>query len=143
MTALICAATASLAAVPADSVRSRVAGYRALGAAMKGLTEGVRQGDAGSPRLQAAARDIVAASKAQYRWFPQGSGPQPGVKTAARAEIWGNAPAFRTAQDNFARQATAVERAVAAGDASALRGEIRKLGGACKACHDQFRTSDD
>lgn len=141
--ALVLTATASLAAAPADVIRSRVTGYRALGAAMKMLTEGVRQGDGASPRLMQAAREIVAASKAQYRWFPKGSGPQSGGRTAARKEIWDNPTDFRTAQDSFARQASAVESAVAAGNVAVLRGEIRKLGGACKACHDQFRLSDD
>jgi cytochrome c556 len=137
------AAAAAAVAAPADVVRSRVAGYRSLGAAFKVANDTIRSGEVRSPRLRQAAARISAAARQQYRWFPAGSGPQARIKTAARPEIWMRASEFRAAQDAFARQAAAFERAVKVGSAATLRTEIRKLGGKCKACHDRFRLADD
>lgn len=134
---------AALAATPADFVRSRVAGYRALGAAFKAANDTVRAGDLRAPRLQQAAGQIVAASQRQYKWFPKGSATAPGVKSAARPEIWTQPAEFRAAQDGFARQAVAFQRAVGSGDERLVRSEARKLGAQCKGCHDRFRVAND
>ena len=140
--ALITSAT-SLAAAPADQIRSRIAGYRALGAAFKSANDAIRSGDFRSARVQQAAGQIVVASRNQYQWFPAGSGPQSRIKTAARTEIWTSGNEFRAAQDAFARQASAFERAVKSGTDTVIRAEARKLGAQCKACHDKFRVPDD
>lgn len=138
------AATAvPLLANPAGDVRSRIAGYRDLGAAFKAVNDGLRGGNAQPAQIQQQARRIVAASQAQYRWFPAGSGAQAGVKTAAKPEIWAQAPRFRAAQDAFAAQAAQFQRAAAGGNVDAIRSEARKLGGTCKGCHDTFRTPED
>lgn len=132
---------AALAAVPADQIRSRVAGYRALGAAFKSASDAIRSGDFRSAQFQQSASQIAAAARNQYQWFPVGSGPQSRVKTAAKSDIWSNKNEFRSAQDAFARQAIAFERAVRAGGDAEIRAEARKLGAQCKSCHDKFRAS--
>ena len=136
--ALLAMVAAPLLAAPADDVRIRVAGLRELGAAFKNVSDGVR-GDLQVVMVQQSAREIVAASRAQYRWFPRGSGPQPGLKTAAKAEIWTRGRQFRAAQNAFARQAVAFQRVAARGDAAEIRTAFRSLGGTCKGCHDNFR----
>ena len=141
--AVMLAAAPLIAAItPADQVRTRVANYKQLGAAYKAVNDGVRAGRPPSAIAPAAAQ-IAAAARAQYRLFPAGSGPQPGVKTAAKREIWTNARGFRAAQDAFARQAATFQRAVAGGNADLTRAESRKLGATCKGCHDQFREQSD
>lgn len=124
---------------PADVIRTRIAGLRELGAAFKNVNDGLRGGDPQIVLIQQSARQIKAASQAQYRWFPAGSGPAPGLKTAAKPEIWSKPAEFRTAQDGLARTAAALERAAMSGNADAIRSAARGLGGNCKACHDQFR----
>jgi cytochrome c556 len=76
-------------------------------------------------------------------WFPAGSGPQPGVKTAAKPEIWTRAADFRRAQDAFAAQAVAFQNVANGGNADAIRAAARSLGATCKGCHDQFRVPKD
>lgn len=128
---------------PADQVHARVTGLRALGNAFKAVNDQVRGSGAVQPQLmQQYAQQILKASHDQYGWFPAGSGPQPGVKTAVRPEVWTRAAQFRAAQDAFARQADVFARTAAGGDAAAIRTEARKLGAACKSCHDNFRTSE-
>jgi cytochrome c556 len=136
----ILACSVPVLAAASDTIRSRIASYRELGAAFKGANDALR----GEPQivlLQQSARQISNASKQQYGWFPAGSGT--GAKTAAKPEIWSNSAGFRTAQDNFARQAEVFRKAVASGNAAVMRVEVKKLGAACKGCHDQFRNKDD
>jgi cytochrome c556 len=137
-TAAMALACAPLLAAPADVVHTRISGLRELGAAFKNVNDGLR-GDVQTVLIQQSAREIRNASRAQYGWFPAGSGPQAGIKTAAKPEIWARAPQFKAAQDAFARQAEVFERTAAGGNAEAMRVEARKLGGTCKGCHETFR----
>lgn len=130
---------APLLAAPADQVRTRVDGLRELGAAFKAVNDGLRSPTPQTILIQMSARQIRNASTAMYNWFPAGSGPQPGVKTAAKPEIWTNAAHFRQLQDNFAAQAAAFQTAANGGNADAIRAAARSLGQSCKACHQEFR----
>lgn len=132
-----------LLATPANQVRTRVEGLRALGAAFKTVNDGLRSSDVPVAQIQQAARTIRTAARQQYRWFPAGSGPQTGVKTYAKPDIWSKRAEFRTAQDNFARAADGFQRAAATGNVDAIKAANRNLGGTCKACHDAFRTPKD
>lgn len=134
----VAALAAPLLAAPADTVRTRIAGYKELGGAFKAVTDGLR-GDANVPAIQQAAQRINASARAQYAWFPRGTGPQRGIKTGAKPEIWSQPAQFRAAQDAFARQAATLQRVAAGGNVDAIRAEARKLGGTCKGCHDNFR----
>lgn len=125
----------------ADQVRARIAGFRQIGAAYKAVTDGARASDLA--RIRQASGQLGGLAHGLYGWFPRGSGPQPGVKTAARPEIWTRVPQFRAAQDGFARQVQAFQRVAAGGDINAIRVEARRLGGACKACHDSFKVAND
>jgi cytochrome c556 len=132
-----------LMAAPGDPIGARIAGYRDLGAAFKSVNDGVRRGSATPQQMQRLAGQISASARAQYGWFPAGSGPRSGVKTAAMPKIWTRPSEFRAAQDAFARQAQAFQRVAASGDATALRASARQLGASCKGCHDAFRADSD
>lgn len=136
------AATPS-AAAPGDQSKVRIEGYRALGEAFKAVNDGLRRGTASPQQMQLLATRISASARAQYAWFPAGSGPAPGIKTAARPEIWTRARAFRAAQDAFTRQASAFAQVTMAGDPAAMRAAARQLGASCKGCHDSFRIESD
>ncbi len=136
-------AAAAVAASPATEVRTRVAGYRALGAAFKTANDAIRRRDYSSPQLRKASARIASSARSQYRWYPISSRPASGLKTAARPEIWSNRSDFKKLQDGFTVQAKRFQSAVAGGDASKVRSEARRLGASCKSCHDRFRQSDD
>jgi cytochrome c556 len=140
---VIAAAAAPLLASPADQARQRVSAYRSLGAAFKTVTDATRSGRVQTPQVRQAAATIGGMARRQYGLFPRGSGARPGVKTAAKPEIWARAGEFRAAQDAFARQAGVLQAAVNRGDADAIRSEVRKLGATCKSCHDTFRMESD
>jgi len=138
----LAAAASSAAAGPVEQVKGRVTGFKTLGEAFKSVNDGLRGGQVQAQIVQKAAAQISSAARDQYRWFPAGSGPQSGLKTAAKPEIWTRPAAFRAAQDAFARQAGAFQRIASSGDAAAIKSEARKLGATCKSCHDAFRVSN-
>jgi cytochrome c556 len=133
---------APLLAAPTDLIRARVAGYRELGAQFKAINDGLRSSSPPAA-LRARAQKIRNAATQQYNWFPAGSGPRAGVKTAAKPEIWAQGARFRQLQNAFAVKATALERAVSGGNVAAMRSAARSLGATCKGCHDQFRLETD
>ena len=129
-----------LLAAPQDAIATRTSGYRTMGAAYKSVNDQLRSGNLDKASLQAAAARIQATAKAQYGWFPKGSGPEAGVKTAARPEIWTQPAQFKAAQDGFATQAAAFAKAVASGNTATLAAQTKQLGAACSACHRAFRS---
>ena len=144
--ALVMLAAFSVLSVPAlagsaDQIRARIAGFRQLGTSYKVVTDGLRAGDLAA--IREASGQIVGASRSLYGWFPRGSGPRPGVKTAAKLEVWTRGAEFRAAADGFSRQAQTFQRVAAGGDMAAIRGEARRLGASCKGCHDSFRVPGD
>lgn len=130
---------APLLATPADSVKGRIASLRELGAAFKAVGDGLRASEPQTILLQQSARQIRNAANAMPGWFPAGSGPEAGVKTAAKPEIWAQPAQFRAAQDAFIERAARFQAAVNGGNAASMRQEMRALGATCKGCHDRFR----
>ena len=131
-----------LLAADADIVKSRIAGYREIGAAFKAINDQLRSGTPQPYLLQVSAREIANGTREQYRWFPAGSGPKPGVKTRAKPAIWAQPVKFKALQDNFAAKAGALAVATKGGDAARIAAAVRELGGACKACHDVYREEE-
>jgi cytochrome c556 len=129
-----------LAASGADTVKARVQGFRELGAAFKGVNDELRGSTPQQVVLQQSARQIRNTATQIYGWFPAGSGAQAGVKTKALPAIWSNAAGFKTAQDNFAKQANAFNAAVMSKDVNRIRASTKALGATCAACHKQFRS---
>ena len=140
---LVAAAAAPLLAAPQDVVKSRVASLRELGAAFKNVNDELKGGSPQIYIIQLSARQINSAARQQYGWFPAGSGPQPGVKTNAKREIWAQAAQFKAGQDAFAAQAAAFAKVAASGDMNAIRVQTKKLGATCTACHRAYRVDPD
>ena len=122
-----------LFAAPADQVRTRIAGFRELGASFKTVNDSLRTPEPQTFLIQIAARQIVSSSREMPGWFPAGSGP----------DIWSQTAKFKAAQDAFAKQALALQAAAQSGLAPAIRAETAKLGKTCKGCHDTFRAPGD
>jgi cytochrome c556 len=139
---VLASSTVALAAV-ADVIAQRISHFKQLGAAFKTVMDGSRSGDVQSDAFKQSIQQIDFASHKIKIWFPAGSGPEAGVKTAALPVIWSKPADFRTAQDNLAREAAALKQISAGGDAAAIRSQALKLGGTCKACHDTFRADEE
>lgn len=134
--------SAPVLAAGANPVAARIQGFRDLGSAFKNVQDELRSSSPQPYILQLSARQIRDAAKQQYGWFPAGSGPQPGVKTAAKAAIWQQPAQFKAAQDVMTTQANAFYQAVSGGDMAKIRAAAKTLGQSCAACHRTYRVEE-
>jgi cytochrome c556 len=76
-------------------------------------------------------------------WFPAGSGPDTGVKTAVKAAVWTNPADFHAKAVALASATRALASAAAnSSDPAVLTPLAHQVGGACKACHETYKTPD-
>jgi len=103
-----------------------------------------REFDSATPNLalvRTAAGRIGGLSRDASGWFPEGTGPEVG-KTGAKPEIWlpQNKADFAAKLSAFQRAAAAFDATTTRNDVAAMKARYADLGGACKACHDKYRT---
>ena len=145
------AAVAAGAAVAQDNasaspggkaVLARQAHYKELGKAFGGLNAELRKDAPDKGAAAAAATSVNTLAQALPSWFPKGSGPEAGVKTAAKAEVWTDAAGFATAVAKLQGETAKLQEVATAGDLDALKAQVKATGGACKNCHDQYRAPE-
>lgn len=90
--------------------------------------------------LKHHADGMAALALLIHEGFPEGSGPVEGSR--AREEIWSDPETFQARAANLAEQ-TAILAARAPFLTQETLGEaLGAVGGACKACHDDFRAAN-
>ncbi len=141
--ALMVAPLGALFAEGSDIYKVRHDGYHDLGDAFKTLRDEVRESSPNAAKIKTATAVVADVAVKQYDWFPAGSGPKPGVKTRAKAEIWSKPSEFAAAQKLFADAAAKLNKAATAGDIAAVKAQFGDVGKTCKNCHDNFRTPED
>jgi len=62
--------------------------------------------------------------------------------TRAKPGIWENKADFESKMDDLAQAASALKRAVDSGDRKQVAEQVQATGGACKACHDDYKSDD-
>ncbi len=128
---------------PATAIAARKTGYGEIGAAFKTVNDELRKPKPLAIVLTRSTATIKKTAPRAANWFPAGSGPAPGVKTSAKAEIWTKKAEFDAIQARFLVNVDKLDKLAAAGDMKALQAQARVVGGDCKACHDKFRTPQD
>ncbi len=121
------------------AVIARQVHYKELNGAFRALNVELRKDAPDKTVLTASAgqmKDLVAALPG---WFPKGSGPEAGVQTAAKAEIWTDAAGFAAVATGLQTETAKLAELATAGDLDGLKAQVRVEGGACKACHDKYR----
>jgi cytochrome c556 len=139
------AALAQDAAAPTPggkAVAARQAHFKELNRALGGLGGELRKDAPDKAAITASAAAAAALAKDLPTWFPKGSGPEAGVKTAAKAEVWSDAAGFAAAATRLQAESAKLQEAASSGDVDAIKAQFRAASGACKACHDKYRGSD-
>lgn len=124
------------------AVNARKANYKEIGGAFKTINDEIKTGSPDFNTIRPLAKDIFTRASGQLKYFPQGSGPQAGVKTRAKAAIWTDLAGFRQAQGDMVAAAGALQDATNRGDVAVLTAARTKLGAACKNCHDKYREAE-
>lgn len=141
--ALAAIATAAYAQRPAAQViQARQANYKQMAAAVKGINDQLRGGGPDLAAIRPRAALLAHHALRVLRWFPHGSGPQAGVRTRARPEIWSDRAGFERAGARLLVAARAVNQAARSGDVAAIRAAMPALTRACSACHDDYRAPE-
>ncbi|MDB5361131.1 MAG: hypothetical protein JWO51_2428 [Rhodospirillales bacterium] len=142
--AALVASVMLIEAVRADDLASVVADRQAAMKAMSGklkVIKGFVDSGAGQAEAADAAAVLVQTAKLIPGWFPAGSGIDSfSGKTAAKPEIWTDPAKFQATATAFQLDASALQKAVAAGDGAAAAAAFETMGReGCGACHGAFR----
>jgi cytochrome c556 len=101
-------------------------------------------------RKDAPDKAVIAADAAKLKalgadlptWFPKGSGPETGLPTAAKPEIWTDADGFAAAAAKLQDETAKLAAVSTGGDMDAIKAQVRVTAGACKLCHDKYRAPE-
>ena len=127
---------------PAEIIKARQEKLKDLGEQMTALGGQAKSGTLDRKVMADAAAKAVAYAKELPTWFPKGTGPEAGVKTAAKPEIWSQPDDFKAAGEKLAPEAEMLAEVVANGDKGAIFTQLQATGKACQGCHKQVRGMD-
>jgi cytochrome c556 len=125
-----------------DTIKARQQSLKDTGAAMKVIRDELK-GTPDVEKIKAASATIQKTSEDIGNWFPKGSGPEAGVKTGAKPEIWSDADGFSAARHAFAEQAAKLADAAKTGNAESIGAAFKSVGKSCGGCHEKFRVKED
>lgn len=143
---LLAVSTATMAVAattPQDAIKARQSNLKDIGGAFKAIRDQLRLSTPNMPAIKQAAQQIKDLAADQAHWFPKGSGPEAGIKTAAKPEIWMDARGFAEALEKFSVEAPKLSAYAEANDITALRSQVATVGQACKGCHDKYRVPEE
>lgn len=130
------------AANAAITITTRQGNYKQMAGALKGIIDQTRAGSPDFGQIRPRAALLADRSVRVLTWFPRGTGPEAGVRTRAKPDIWANWAGFRQAGVNFVVAARALSAAAQSGDVGQVRTALRDVTRACGACHDSFRAPE-
>lgn len=136
-------AATDIGATPADVpafMKTRHDNYEDLGKNFKVLMDNSKLDAPDMAAVSAAAAKVKGYADQMGTWFPAGTGPETGIKTEAKANIWTDRATFDAAVTRLQGEAT---KLAAVTDAAGLKAQFPATGGACKNCHDTFREEKD
>lgn len=128
----------AMAQDPLAIIDARQAELKKAGDAMKALGGYAKGGDLSADVLKGHGATLAAVAKALPGWWPAGTAV--GVSDSeALPAIWEKPDQFQARAVAFQTEAAALEQAIAGGDRAAIAAQVGKVGGSCKACHQDFR----
>ena len=138
----VAAGGAAAQSAMAQAVKDRQGHFKQQGAAFKGVLDELKK-DAPDKAVVATNATKLKTIAAQLpTWFPKGSGPEAGVKTGAKPEVWADQPGFLAAAQRLQAETAKLDQLAGAGDIDAVKGQVRAVGLACKNCHDKYRVPE-
>lgn len=126
----------------ATTIQTRQGHYKQMAAALKGISDQLRAGSPDLAQIRPRAALLADRSVHVLAWFPHGTGPEAGVRTRAKPEIWSNQQGFRQAGASFVVAVRTLNSAAMAGDIGRIRTAFPAVQRACAGCHDNFRAPE-
>jgi cytochrome c556 len=124
-------------------IDARQRNLRDMGAAFKAITDQLKRSTPNLQEIASYANSLQEIAVSQKQWFPAGSGPEAGIKTAAKPEIWTQAAEFKKWEDDLTTALDLLVKTAAGKDIEAVRHQQEQVGKVCAGCHKQFRVKED
>ena len=133
-------AASAQALKPEEMIKFRKSGYSFMSWNM-GKIKANLEGDFNKDQVAAAANLVAAtANSGMGAVFGPGTDKEvAGEKTRVKPEFFEQPDKVKELAMNFAKEANALAKVAASGDAAAVKAQFGKTGWTCKACHDEFR----
>jgi cytochrome c556 len=127
---------------PKVVIPARQAGMKQIGGGFKAILDQMQSGAPDGTAVRLNAQKNAGLAPKIPGWFPAGTGPDKGVKTAAKPAIWANKADFDAKAMALASAANALGNAGGSGDRAVIGPLVKQVGGACKACHTAYKVQD-
>jgi cytochrome c556 len=128
---------------PAEIIKTRQSHLKDMGEQAKAIGGQMKSGTLDKTIMTDAAKKIAAYAHDLPTWFPKGTGPEAGVKTAAKPEIWAQPADFQAAAEKLQPEADKLVEVIATGDAAAIGAQLQATGKTCQGCHKPFRVKEE
>jgi len=141
LAAALSGSIAAAAVKPETAIRYRQSVYTMIGwnfVPMNDMVKGKTPWD--SAEFAKHADRIATLSPQLLEGFPEGS--DKGADTEAKPEIWKSMDDFKTKMDALVMQSKALADIAKGGDEAKTREQFKKTAGACKSCHDKYRSEE-
>ena len=143
LAAVILSVSGAALAVDAEAAhKAREEFYKDMAKNFKGLNEALKSGNPDPDDLKKFSAVIGGKAGKIPALFPAGTGPESGVKTGAKAEIWQKWDEFQKDAGAFDGAAGALNAAAQSGDVATVQKATQAVGEACKTCHETFRQKE-
>ena len=132
----------TLAAAPSEVeqiIKERHEKFEQMGEAYDDIDRELKRETPDLSLIQRHAAQIDEWAGDQIHWFPEGSGPDSGIKTEAKAEVWGDAQQFEALQEAFVLEARRFKDAADQGDLANLISRFEATSAVCSECHEKYR----
>ena len=114
-----------------------------MGVAFKSLTDELRSESPDRNAMYYNAKSIQASARSHAHWFPKGSGPELGIETCAKPEIWQDSEDFNDGVEKFIGESGKLVAAMQTTDVSGQKAQVKATARTRKACHERFRLPED
>lgn len=122
-----------------ELIERREKNFKKIGKSFKTINDSIKAGDATSQASLDAIKVVGKLAPKIGNWFPEGTGPESGFKTEAKAVIWTDSEDFGVKITEFQAAIAALVLAGESGDAAAVTAAFGAAGKTCKSCHDVYR----
>lgn len=116
--------------------------FHQIGSSFKAVMDETHAGTPNWETIRSNSKTLEQLFAQLPSWFPAGSGPDSGVKTRAKAEVWTKASDFQEDARLAHAAAQDLVKAAAGNDVSVVAASAKAMGQRCAACHTEFREKE-
>ena len=137
--AVLVTGNAAAQAKPEDVIKYRQSVYRVMGWNF-GPMAAMMKGEKPYDKEVFARHAMIVSQVAPLAMEGFAAGPDKGEDTKAKAEIWTKSADFKEKMDKMTVETNKLATIARAGSFDEIKKQFGATGGACKACHDDYRS---